>query len=185
MKRLCFLVAACLLMEGCATTPPPIRTPILLVGTVTNARWTDWAFDLCGYGQPVRFDDRRADAECLPHGGELYEVILKHPRRPGASDLNRGLRIAFPGHAMIWSYSEEHYVVLQPSPADFEAATGIRFVAAARDNFDSDRGCLEETGFGHLDRRHCPDKVFHKINRGRCLPVSEWLEHYDQVQHTN
>jgi hypothetical protein len=90
----------------------------------------------------------------------------------------RSPRIAFPGHAFADTYSAMHTLVLLPSTADFEAATGIKFIAVVRDNYDSRNSCLTETGHGHLDDRHCPEPGFHRRMLGKCLPPAEWFGHY-------
>jgi hypothetical protein len=181
MKTLINMLPSALLLAGCASAPPTPRTPALLEGVVENARWTDWVMDYCDYGQPVRFDDLSERGDCMSVGGELYAITLEFPRPPGGRSISRSLTIAFPGHGIPRNYSRTHHVVLQPSPPDFEAATGIGFIATVRDHYDAKHNCLKEIGLGHADERHCVDKDFHARNRDRCLPVSEWLAHYAAV----
>jgi hypothetical protein len=172
------LLLFALSIAGCATELPPVTTPILLMGTVEDLRPTGWATDFCSHGQPVRLSDRRGVQGCLSHGGEFDTAQLRSPMVPGEKAKRGFLKIAFPNHGFQRDYSRTHYVVLQPAPAEFEADTGVKYIATVRDNYDPEKKCFTDIGFGHMDWRHCPDKDFHERNTKRCIPVGEYLAHF-------
>jgi len=159
---------------------PPLRTPLLVVGTVTDPVFTGWSFDHCKDSRPVLSKDRYADDECFYFGGDIFAATLVAPRIPGGPRIARSMKIGFTGHAWAREYSARHYLLLQPASDEFRAATGIEYVAPTFDDYDSANRCLKENGLGHADRRLCPEPQFHRHKSGQCVPIGEYLEHYAQ-----
>jgi len=166
------LIGLCL--SGCASVRSDLPTPILVVGVVEQPKWTGWVFNHCEYGQPVLMEDRL----CLAHGGELHDSVLTRPRVVGGSTLGAALRIAYPGHGYASHYRARRYMILQPSTAEFQRATGINYIATEMNNYDEKERCLRVSNFGHVDFRYCPEPAFHDRHRDDCLPVDQYLAHF-------
>jgi len=171
-----FFVA--LMLSGCAADVSLRKFPVLISGTVSNPKWTEWAFDNYGFGQPVPMGLRVVSADCLAHGGELYRAKVRDARDQNGALLGSPIDVAFPAHALRSDYSQRHYMLLQRSPDDFMHATGIRYLVTVWGNFDPERVCFVEVGHGHGDRRLCSDWAFHQKNAGRCVSVPDYLLHY-------
>ena len=90
------------------------------------------------------------------------------------------VRVAFVGHALPRSYHQQHYLVVQPAPPDFRAATGLQYFAGDRDNYDPARHCVSDQGASHIDFRDRPDKSFHERRAVNCVPLAEYFAHYSQ-----
>lgn len=168
---------ALLALSGCVSVPVQLSNPALVQGIVTRPHYTGWARNFCHENELVRSSERWSSDNCLPHGGEIDAVVLESPRDADGKSLGRALRVGLPTHGLIASYRGSHNLILQRSPADFLAATGIAYVATVSDTYNAARRCFDDSGYAHLDRRQCPDLRFHILNRKRCVPQAELLAH--------
>lgn len=173
MKLAC-LGGLALVLTGCAS--PELNMPVLVRGTVVEPVYTEWSRDYCQAGRPVRTDDMTIEGNCWSLGGEINSVTLKSARIVNGPSLP-ALKVAFVGHAITNTYKQRHYLVLQRSPADFRAATGLEYFSGDRDNYDARRKCIRDQGYSHLDLDDCPDPSFHGPSDD-CIPLADYYAHY-------
>jgi hypothetical protein len=160
-------------LAGCVSAPQQLDTPVLVEGIVSGPTWTGWILDHCDSGRPKEFEK----FNCVQIGGEINSATLTNARIVNGPKIGK-LKIAFVAHALSKSYRQRHYLVLQPSPADFRTATGIEFFSGDRDNYDVEKQCLSDQGWSHIGFYSCRDEAFHRHPRADCVPLKEYLEHY-------
>ena len=151
-------------------------TPGIVKGTIEHPVWTGWVRDWCANGAPAKeFSCTSGDVVI---GGEIYRARLTHPVDVNGHRLREGVIIGYPAHALPTTYRKTQYLVLQPAPPDFTAATGIKFIAADYGGYDPKARCVVDGPIAHLDGKKCPDRAFHEAHEGKCVPLAEYLEHY-------
>ena len=145
----------------------------MIEGTISRPTWTGWILDHCDSGRPKDFEQ----SNCVQVGGEIYSAELTNARIVNGQKIGK-LQIAFVAHALRKSYKQQHYLMLQPSPSDFRAATGIEYFSGDRDNYDPTRRCVSDQGWSHIEHDYCRDPSFHQHPQADCIPLRQYLEHY-------
>ena len=124
-----------LLFAGAVATANPDDT-LLVVATPQASKYTGWMFDTCGGRtlKPADQRDHQDNSGCIPTGGVLYRVRLvdiEVLRGQATASLRQ---IGFFAHDIhIARNSRTKYLFeIRRSPADFEKATGIAYIAYGR-----------------------------------------------------
>lgn len=125
MKRRIFaLLAGTVALSACTAVRAPLEMPMEVVATVSNPRYTGWAFDYCAGEEST--DPATA---CVSHGGEIYKARLSDVRTPDGKKVASTLIVGFPAHALARDFRARKQIWLVMAAPDLRRDTGIEYVA--------------------------------------------------------
>lgn len=171
------------MLAGCASVPIEIRTPTVAIGTLVEPRSVGWFRDICGDNRLTpSMDEVFAYPDCDPVGGVVYRMRFEGGTAFDGMPIPRGIEVALNAHGFHRAARIENVdFVLQRAPSALREASGIPWFATVFGGYDRQRRCVDGDHFpgrAHRDDRSCPDASFHSANRGRCIPIEEFLEHH-------
>jgi hypothetical protein len=125
MKRLLAAIVVCILgVTAYADAIASLKLPIDVVATVSNLRYTGWAFDYCE-GE----ESADPNTTCLSHGGEIHKATLSDVRTADGKRIAARLIIGFPMHAPARNFKVRARLHLVRAADDLRQATGLNYVA--------------------------------------------------------
>ncbi|WP_099017885.1 hypothetical protein [Marinicella litoralis] len=172
-------------LTSCAVIPLPKNEPVLVVGIPITMDDTNWYRDYCSYGQPMNDKKVPYGESCnnsiLVHA-YMHSVKIKYPKNENGTLFETPLIVALTGGKRVdftFDNQNQWQFILQPSPKDFAEDTGIKYMATSI-SYNEDNGCVTDFSYMHTDYRKCPDRSFHKRNKGNCLSIETLKEHYNE-----
>ncbi len=172
-------------LSGCTTISMPENTPVYVIGIPKSMIATNWYRDYCANSQPTN------DKE-IPYGESCKNGILLHaymhtvkiynPRNEHGDSYETPLVVALTGAKIIdftRNNRKKFEFILQLSPKYFFEKTGIKYMATSI-KYNKVENCLIDLPYIHSDLSKCPDRNFHKINKGVCLSLDKLKGHYNE-----
>jgi hypothetical protein len=147
MKPALGLVLLSVALQPSLATDDAEGERILLLAAPQASRPTGWAHNWC-HGHGGRIEHAMAfacEGEELSFGGEIYRVRLSGIRVI-LGKLPSGItHIALPGHALKfpWYNDSPLLLVLERSPSDLAADTGLRYIARNYGWLEANVVCLD------------------------------------------
>jgi hypothetical protein len=123
---------------------------VLVVAAPQASRYTGWSLNWCHGGVPEYGDGFPCDDGTLSMFGDIHAVRLADVQVLLGALPHGVRRIGLPQHALLapWYSDWPWLLVLEPSPPDFAAATGLRYIAFDDGSFRDGHACLQRGSIG-------------------------------------